>query len=100
MDTVAASSSSYLTFHFAIEGMIETSIMSAETKKIMWTEFRKLPMIELEIASDDVRNEPANNCSAACTGMRLVIIRNTKPILNAFPVMTKLVLIPADAPLL
>ena len=74
--------------------------MTAEIKKIKCTEFRNLSMVELEIADDDARNEPANNCSAACRGITLVIIKDTKPMLNAFPVMTKLVLIPADAPLL
>jgi len=39
-------------------------------------------MVEVEI-TDDIRNELANNCTAACKGITLVIIKNTKPIVNA-----------------
>ena len=50
--------------------------------------------------TDDAPNEPENNCSAACREITFVIIKNTRPILNAFPVITKVVLILADTPLL
>jgi hypothetical protein len=53
-----------------------------------------------EEEDDDVGNEPENNCSAACNGMTLVIIRNISPILKEFPIMTNVVLIPAETPLL
>jgi hypothetical protein len=79
--------------------MTETNIIIAETKKMKRTEFRNLSTIRVENC-DEVRKELENNCSAACRGITLVIIKNTKPILNAFPVITKVVLIPADAPLL
>ena len=39
--------------------------------------------------TDDAPNEPENNCSAACREITFVIIKNTRPILNAFPVITK-----------
>ena len=50
--------------------------------------------------TEDIWNEPENNCSAACREIILVIIKNTTPILNEFPVITNVVLIPADTPLL
>lgn len=89
----------YFSFHLIIEGMTETNIIIAETKKIKRTEFRNLTTMTVENC-DDVRKELDSNCSAACRGITLVIIKNTNPTLNAFPVITKLVLIPADAPLL
>jgi len=79
--------------------MTETNIITAETKKIKRTEDRNLNTSTVE-NSDDLPKELENSCSAACKGITLVIIKKTKPILNAFPVITKLVLIPADAPLL
>jgi hypothetical protein len=89
----------YFLFHLIIEGMTEANIIIAETKKIKRTELRNLTTVAVENC-DEVGKELENNCSAACVGITLVIIKNTRPILNAFPVITKLVLIPADAPLL
>ena len=79
--------------------MTEINIITAETKKIKRTEIRNLNTSAVGNC-DDSPKELENNCSAACRGITLVIIKKTKPILNAFPVITKLVLIPADAPLL
>ena len=78
--------------------MTETSIIIAEIKKMKRTESRNFSTVVTE-SCDDPRNEPENNCSAACRGITLVMIKNTRLILNAFPVITKLVLIPAAAPL-
>jgi hypothetical protein len=62
--------------------MTETNIMIAQTRKIKHTEFRNLSTIAVENC-DDVRKELENNCSVVCRGITLVIIKNTKPILNA-----------------
>ena len=74
--------------------------MIAEIKKVNCIELKNLVTIELFIAMDDVLNEPENNCSAVCRGTILVIIRNTRPMLKEFPIITNVVLIPADTPLL
>ena len=87
------------TLHLTTEGMTETNIIIAERKKIKRTEVRNLTTTAVENC-DDLPKELENNCWATCRGITLVIIKKTKPILNAFPVITKLVLIPADAPLL
>ena len=69
--------------------MTEANIIIAETKKIKRTELRNLTTVAVENC-DEVGKELENNCSAACVGIILVIIKNTRPILNAFPVITKL----------
>jgi len=38
-----------LVFHLAIEGIIETSIITAETKKANWIELRNLAIVGIDI---------------------------------------------------
>jgi len=97
--SIAVSYSLDFTLHLTTEGMTETNIIIAETRKIKRTEVRNLTTSSLENC-DDLPKELENNCSAACRGITLVIIKKTKLILNAFPVIMKLVLMPADTPLL
>jgi len=97
--SIAVSYSLDFTLHLTTEGMTETNIIIAETRKIKRTEVRNLTTSSLENC-DDLPKELENNCSTACRGITLVIIKKTKLILNAFPVIMKLVLMPADTPLL
>ena len=88
------------TFHLLTEGIIEISITTAETEKAKWIALKNSAIVDLDMTMDDAWNEPENNCSAVCSGIILVIIRNTRPILNEFPAMTNVVLTLADTPLL
>jgi len=59
--------------HLTTDGMTQTNIITAETKKIKRTEVRNLNTSTVEV-SDDLPKELENNCSAACRGITLVIV--------------------------
>lgn len=90
----------YFYFHLTIEGIIETSIITVEIKKIKWIELKNLSATMLVKMVCEICNEPEKSCSAVFTESTFVIIKKTRLILNEFPIMTKVVLIPADTPLL